>query len=99
MDLVTRRDDLTTEVTALFNLLDRPEEALQLIEGRRFYPWEGGEGQVLRQYTASRIKLGRKALRNGSADQALMHFESAYDPPATLGEAYHYLQAKADVNY
>jgi tetratricopeptide (TPR) repeat protein len=99
MDLVTRRDDLSTEVAALFNLLNRPERALQLIEGRRFHPWEGGEGQVLRQYTASRIKLGRKALHSGLADQALMHFESAYDPPPSLGEAYHYLQAKADVNY
>jgi tetratricopeptide (TPR) repeat protein len=28
-----------------------------------------------------------------------VHFESAYEPPPTLGEAYHYLQAKADVNY
>lgn len=99
MDLVTRRDDLSTEVAALFNLLDRPERALQLIEGRRFHPWEGGEGQVLRQYTASRIKLGRKALHDGLAERALMHFESAYDPPPSLGEAYHYLQAKADVNY
>ncbi|MBV9672146.1 MAG: DUF5107 domain-containing protein [Verrucomicrobia bacterium] len=98
-DLVAQRDDLATEVAVLFNLLDRPEEALQLMEGRRFHPWEGGEGQVLRQYTASRIRLGRKALRNDLADQALMHFEGAYDPPRTLGEAYHYLQAKADVNY
>jgi len=43
--------------------------------------------------------LGQKALANGEAGAALAEFEQAMRPPKNLGEAYHLLQAKADVNY
>ena len=45
-DVVFVRDDLTTEYATLLTLLDRPQEAYALIMGRRFHPWEGGEGRV-----------------------------------------------------
>jgi hypothetical protein len=54
---------------------------------------------VLRQYTASHLLLGQQALANGDAAGALRHFAAAMDTPSNLGEAYHLLQAKADVNY
>ena len=72
---------------------------MALLLGRRFHPWEGGEGKVLGQYTSARLLLGRRALQAGDATVALEHFQRALQPPDNLGEAYHLLQAKADVNY
>jgi tetratricopeptide (TPR) repeat protein len=66
---------------------------------RRFHPWEGGEGKVLGEYTAARLQLGREALEAGNAEAALGHFTKAMQTPESLGEAYHLLQARADVNY
>ena len=59
----------------------------------------GGEGAVLRQYTTARLLLGQAALNEGDATSAYDHFRQAMDTPESLGEAYHPLQAKADVNY
>ena len=97
--LVADRDDCTVELAALYNETGQPEKALALVQSRRFHPWEGGEGQVLRQYTTARLLLGQKALDAEKADLALDHFRLAMDTPENLGEAYHLLQAKADVNY
>ena len=98
-ELVAERDDCSVSVAELYNATGTPEKALELLQGRRFHPWEGGEGKVLRQYTSARILLGRRALGDGDADQALEHFQLAMQPPQNLGEAYHLLQAKADVSY
>ncbi len=98
-DLVSERDDCSVELASLYNQTDQPEKALELLSDRRFHPWEGGEGQVLRQYTSARLLLGQSALKSGRAAEALEHFQLAMSPPQNLGEAYHLLQAKADVNY
>ncbi|WP_075090961.1 DUF5107 domain-containing protein [Haloferula sp. BvORR071] len=98
-DLVLQRDDATVELAALLNLSGRPQEGLDLVVSRRFHPWEGGEGAVLRQYTTARLLLGQQALKSGDAASAQRHFELAMETPESLGEAYHPLQAKADVNY
>ena len=98
-DLVLTRDDCTVALVALLNLTGAPERALEILIARRFHPWEGGEGSVLRQYTTARILLGRQALEAGDAESAMQHFAGAMDTPENLGEAYHLLQAKADVNY
>jgi tetratricopeptide (TPR) repeat protein len=96
--LVLGRDDAAIELASLYNLLGRPADALALHEARRFHPWEGGEGAVLRQYTTAHLLLGQHALAAGDAAGALGHFTRAMDTPPNLGEAYHLLQAKADVN-
>jgi len=98
-ELVIQRDDCTVELAALYNETGQPERALDTIVNRRFHPWEGGEGQVLRQYTNAHLLLGQKALDNSDPESALEHFELAVNIPQNLGEAYHLLQAKADVNY
>lgn len=98
-ELVAERDDCTVELATLYNETGQPEKALALVLARRFHPWEGGEGQVLRQYTAARLRLGQRALESGDAETALAHFRQAMDAPENLGEDYHLLQAKADVNY
>ncbi len=99
LDLVAKRDDCAVELAALYNETDQPEKTLELVLSRRFHPWEGGEGQVLRQYSTARLLLGQRALEQGIADTALEHFRLAMDAPVNLGEAYHLLQAKADVKY
>jgi tetratricopeptide (TPR) repeat protein len=97
--LVSERDDCSVALATLFNETDAPEKALDLLLNRRFHPWEGGEGKVLNQYKTARLKLGLQSLNSGDAETALKHFEQAMQPPENLGEAYHLLQAKADVSY
>jgi tetratricopeptide (TPR) repeat protein len=99
MDMVLERDDCTVAYVALLNLTGNCDKALDVLKNRRFHPWEGGEGAVLRQFTTARLLLGRKALEAGDAATALDHFTGAMETPSNLGEAYHPLQAKADVNY
>ena len=98
-DLVLQRDDASVALASLLNLLNRPQQALDLLLSRRFHPWEGGEGSVLRQFTTAKLLLGRRALEAGAAAAALAHFQGAMETPDSLGEKYHLLQAKADVNY
>ncbi|MDT8390197.1 MAG: DUF5107 domain-containing protein [Lentisphaeria bacterium] len=99
LDLVLSRDDATVALATLYNETGQADKALDLLREHRFHPWEGGEGQVVRQYTIARLKLGQKALKKGDASLALEHFDAAMRIPQNLGEAYHLLQAKADVNY
>ncbi len=96
---VMQRDDCTVALAGLYNLTGNPAKALELVTSRRFHPWEGGEGAVLRQFTTAHLLLGRMALDGGDAQTALDHFTGAMQTPDSLGEAYHLLQAKADVNY
>ncbi|NQX30058.1 DUF5107 domain-containing protein [Microbacteriaceae bacterium VKM Ac-2854] len=68
---VLRRDDLTVEFAELLTLAGRAEEAVLLLESRRFQPWEGGEGRTLAAWDHARTAAGL----------------STEHPPATLGEA------------
>lgn len=98
-DLVALRDDCTVEFVSLLIDCGRTEEALKLLLERRFHPWEGGEGQVLEQYKRARLEIGKLHLDQGDGAAALEQFKLAMVPPQNLGEAYHLLQAKADVSY
>lgn len=97
--LVEERDDCCVELADLFNQSGRFGDALTLLRDRRFHPWEGGEGKVLRQYTLAMLGLGIKELDAGNPETALGHFAGALDTPENLGEAYHLHQTRADVNY
>ncbi len=113
--LVAMRDDATVQYVTCLNDVGRYDDALKVLASRRFHPWEGGEGKVLAQYTRAHLALGWAAVmrlaEDGSPHQirlaedgspyqiALEHAEKAFDTPENLGEAYHLLQAKADVNY
>ena len=70
-DLVDARDDLGIEYATLLDQLDRPADALAYLEGRRFHPWEGGEGLALGAYVAVRVRLAREALVAGAVATAL----------------------------
>ena len=93
------RDDLTVQYVTCLNDLGRYNEALEVLAAHRFHPWEGGEGKVLKQYTRAHLELGREALKAGDFAAALKHADESFATPENLGEAYHLLQAKADVNY
>lgn len=69
------------------------------MENKRFHPWEGGEGQVLRQYSFACLQLGKIELEKGNYEEALRYFNKAENTPDNLGEKYHPLQAKANINY
>ena len=99
MPLVLSRDDATVQYVTLLNGLDRQTDALGILSTHRFHPWEGGEGKVLKQWTRAHLALGFKALDAKDYAAALDHAEKAFVTPQNLGEAYHLLQAKADVNY
>jgi tetratricopeptide (TPR) repeat protein len=98
-DLVLQRDDATVSLATLLNKTGQPQAALEILESRRFHPWEGGEGAVLRQFTSAHLLLGQQALKENDPARALDHFTRAMDTPDSLGEKYHPLQAKADVTY
>ena len=98
-DLVLQRDDATVSLATLLNQTGEPRAALDLLTSRRFHPWEGGEGSVLRQFTTAHLLLGQSALADKDPARALDHFTRAMDTPDFLGEKYHLLQAKADVTY
>ena len=97
--LVDTRDDLCVELCALYNHVGQSDLALKFLLERRFQPWEGGEGQVLGQYVRTRLALGRRALNQGLAGEAAVHFKAALDLPESLGEARHLLTNPSDILY
>lgn len=98
-DQITTRDDFTVELAALYNFNGNYNSALALIENHNFHPWEGGEGQVLKQFTYACLKLGQLALQGRDAEMALKYFNKSVNTPDNLGEKYHPLQAVAHINY
>jgi tetratricopeptide (TPR) repeat protein len=98
-NLVDRRDDLSVELADLYNHIGRPAEALRILLARKFQPWEGGEGGVLAQYVRAHLLLGREDLEGDRAQAALEHFQSALRPPVELGETWHPLANRNEVEY
>ncbi|MDJ0752162.1 MAG: DUF5107 domain-containing protein [Ardenticatenaceae bacterium] len=84
--LVDERDDLTIERVTLLNLLARPAEAFEILSGRRFHPWEGGEGKVTGQYAASLVEMARRCIAQEQYEQAINLLEQAQNYPHNLGE-------------
>lgn len=97
LPLVSRRDDLSVELCALYNQTGQHKKALQLLATRNFQPWEGGEGEALGQHVRTHLALGRQALGRGDAEKAREHFEAALTAPQNLGEARHLLANQSDI--
>ncbi|MCW2948437.1 MAG: Tetratricopeptide repeat protein [Actinoallomurus sp.] len=96
-DVVAARDDLTIEYVLLLVATGQADRGLDVLTGRRFQPWEGGEGQVLFTWEQTRLALARVALAAGRAAEAEAHARAALDPPEILGEARHPLANCADL--
>lgn len=91
LSLVLHRDDLCVERVTLLNLLGRHDEAAAILEGRRFHPWEGGEGLVSQQWLVAHRELARAALQRGDAVRATELVRAAMTYPHNLGEGKHLL--------
>lgn len=85
-DVIGDRDDLYIEYITLHNQLGRYEEAYGLIMGRRFHPWEGGEGKITTQYTVALLELARAAMKEGQYTRAKDYLVMALTYPENLGE-------------
>ena len=104
-DLVDTRDDLCVQLAQLLLSAGRLEEARTLLLSRRFQPWEGGEGEVLRAWERlCRLQVRRSSRGgdlppvDGAAAAAADLVRAALDPPSSLGEARHPLASTAELH-
>jgi tetratricopeptide (TPR) repeat protein len=97
--LVEKRDDLSVELATLYNNLDRPRRALDLLLSHEFQPWEGGEGLVLSQYVRANILLVHRFLQCGEPTPAIACLVAASKPPENLSEAKHLLMNLSMIDY
>ncbi|WP_128102333.1 DUF5107 domain-containing protein [Paenibacillus sp. DCT19] len=86
MHLVEHRDDLYLEYITLLNTLGEHNEALSLLLGRRFHPWEGGEGKTTGQYTLALVELAKQENKRKSYHEAVSLLQRAFHYPENLGE-------------
>ncbi|MFN8497107.1 MAG: DUF5107 domain-containing protein [Anaerolineae bacterium] len=84
--LVERRDDLTVEAITLLNICGRHGDAYAALMGRRFHPWEGGEGRVVGQYVVSLVEGAKALLADGQPAKAAEMLQRATVYPHSLGE-------------
>lgn len=85
-ELVVTRDDLYLEYITLLNTLKRHEEAIALLAGHLFHPWEGGEGKVTGQYVLAHVELGKRYLAAQKGEEARETLQRALVYPVNLGE-------------
>ena len=97
--LVAQRDDLYIEYVTLHNCSHRPEQAMALLEQRRFHPWEGGEGKVARQYVYAMVAMAKQRLQQGKPAQAAALLQAAQSYPDNLGEGKLYGAQENDIFY
>jgi tetratricopeptide (TPR) repeat protein len=97
-DLVDSRDDLAVLFAELLTAAGRAADALDVLAGRAFQPWEGGEGHVLAAWEDAHLALARQALATTDPESAVAHAEAALTPVPNLGEARHPLANTADLH-
>ncbi|MBQ7596109.1 MAG: DUF5107 domain-containing protein, partial [Clostridia bacterium] len=85
LDIIQARDDLTLEYITLLNLTGEYKKALDMIKGRKFHPWEGGEGKVPEQFIFCNIALNTP--------------ENTFTYPENLGEGKLYGAQENRQNY
>ncbi len=81
-----QRDDVFIEYITLQNLTENNEKAYDLLMGRKFHPWEGGEGKVTTQYKIALTELAKRALAQKDYKDAKRYLERALSYPENLGE-------------
>lgn len=99
ISLVQQRDDLYLEYVTLHNLTGAYATAIQLIDQRKFHPWEGGEGKVIFQYQLARMELAKKCLGGRNYLRAVELLKQCIDFPEHLGEGKLYGAQENDIYY
>ena len=97
--LIEKRDDLYLERITLYNNLQHFDKAKALLAGRKFHPWEGGEGKVVAQYLLCHLELAKQAIRNNQYQQALELLAEMEHYPENLGEGKLYGAQENDRHY
>jgi tetratricopeptide (TPR) repeat protein len=97
--LVQTRDDLFLEYVTLHNLTGEHHAAAALLAGRKFHPWEGGEGKVSGQYVLSQVELAKMAMASGEFTRAIHLLEAAQDYPDNLGEGKLFGTRENDIHF
>lgn len=95
---VSSRDDLTVVRAGLLTGAGRAREAIDVLKGRSFQPWEGGEGLVLAAWDAAQLAIAREAIEANDAQTAVAAMRSALHPPVELGEGRHELANVAELH-
>lgn len=85
-DIIGDRDDLYIEYITLINMCGDPQKAYECIMGRKFHPWEGGEGKITTQYTIALLQMAKQALKEERFAQAEELLQKALVCPENLGE-------------
>lgn len=98
-DLIAQRDDLLLEQITLLNLLGRYREAMPLIDGHTFHPWEGGEGKIPAQYQLARVELAKQLIREQKYTEAAGLLKQCLVYPHNLGEGKLYGAQENDFYY
>jgi tetratricopeptide (TPR) repeat protein len=93
------RDDVYIERVSLYNFLGEYEHAYELLIGRKFHPWEGGEGKVSAQYIISLVEMAKSNIRNERYIEAVKQLELAQFYPHNLGEGKLYGAQENDIYY
>lgn len=97
--LVEQRDDLCIERITLCNQLGKYRKAYDLINNRKFHPWEGGEGKVTRQYVLCRLELAKLAINEKRYEDAIDLLREIEKYPDNLGEGKLATAEENDVHY
>ena len=85
-DLVEKRDDVYLEFATLCNQTGNYSKAKELIDKRKFHPWEGGEGKVPAQYQLARVELAKQSIAKKDFISAIQLLEECLVYPHNLGE-------------
>jgi len=99
LQLTLSRDDTYLERINLYNNLGENDRALQLINERKFHPWEGGEGKVPFQYITANIELAKQYFQNKNYAKAIPYLEAAKTYPHNLGEGKLFGAQENDIFY
>lgn len=97
--LTEQRDDLCIERITLYNQLGKYKEAMELINARKFHPWEGGEGKITKQYILCRIELAKQSIVNKQYGEALRLLHETDTYPHNLGEGKLANAEENDIDY
>lgn len=98
-EVVEQRDDLCIERITLYNQLGEYQKAYELINKRKFHPWEGGEGKITCQYVFCRVELAKIALREKRYADAIRLLKETEKYPENLGEGKLSMAEENDIHY
>ena len=76
-------DPCMLRLAYIYNELGRFREAYDILTGRRFHVWEGGDGLLI-PFVDACIGLGKEAMERGDCELALAFFEESTTYPENL---------------